>query len=413
MQDMLYCAMGLDVHKNSIVACLLKGNVDTTPEPEIRTFGTMFSDLRQLREWVISSDCTNIAMESTGIYWQPIYEVLEDCFDGNINILVVNARHIKNVPGKKTDIRDSQWIASLLRAGLLNGSFIPGKPFRELRNLTRYRKSILRDITSQKNRIEKFLQSSGFRLSSFISDIFGVSGRNVMQYLADHGHITMEGLDACLKTKTRNRINEIMAAVNGNLSEHQRSFLLMMLSHLDLIISHRKMIEAEIEVEIAAHSEALSLLCSIPGIDVTAASAIIAEISTDIRKFPTAEHICSWAGLSPGNNESAGKRKSAHVTKGNPYLKSMLCEVAWVISSRRNTYLSHWYWRLKQKKGAKRAIIALARKLLVVIYIMLKNNTPYNENSYEQRRIQYEQKRARHYISELTKLGYEVSPVSG
>ena len=204
-----------------------------------------------------------------------------------------------------------------------------------------------------------------------------------------------------------------MVAVNGNLSEHQRSFLRMMLSHLDQIISHRKMIEAEIEAEIAAHSEALSLLCSIPGIDVTAASAIIAEISTDISKFPTAEHICSWAGLSPGNNESAGKRKSAHVTKGNPYLKSMLCEVAWVISSRRNTYLSHWYWRLKQRKGAKRATVALARKLLVVIYIMLKNKTPYNEDSYEQRRIQYEQKRARHYITELTKLGYEVSPVSG
>jgi len=275
---------------------------------ETRTFGTLSTDLQELRQWVEEKDCRYVAMESTGIYWQPVYEELEECFNGEIELLVVNARHVKNVPGKKTDMRDAEWIATLLRAGLLSGSFIPVKGIRELRHLTRYRKSVISDVTSQKNRIEKFLQSSGFRLSSFMSDIFGVSGRNVMRYLCQHGKITMEALDGCLKTQTRNRIKEIMSSVNGTLSEHQKQFLSMMLSHLEMLERHRSEVEQAISAEIDKHSEALSLLCSIPGIDVTAAASIIAEVGTDMSKFPSAEHLCSWAGLAPGNNESAGKK---------------------------------------------------------------------------------------------------------
>lgn len=300
--------MGLDIHKESVVACLMTGPVDCKAEMEIRTFGTLSANLQELRQWLEDTDCRYVAMESTGIYWQPIYETLEDCFGGEIELLVVNARHMKNVPGKKTDMRDAEWIATLLRAGLLNGSFIPAKEIRELRHLTRYRKSVISDVTSQKNRIEKFLQSSGFRLSSFMSDIFGVSGRNVMRYLCQHGRITMEALDGCLKTQTRNRINEIMASVNGTLSGHQKQFLSMMLSHLELLERHRKEVEASIATEIDKHTEAITLLCSIPGIDTTAAASIIAEIGTDMSKFPSAEHICSWAGLAPGSNESAGKK---------------------------------------------------------------------------------------------------------
>lgn len=408
MEDILTCTMGLDVHRDVIVACLIKGELNQKPEIEIRNFSTLRPDMENLKKWVLEQECKNVAMESTGIYWQPIYEILENCFDEEINILVVNARHMKNVPGKKTDMRDSQWIATLLRAGLLRGSFIPAKSFRELRHLTRYRKSIVRDITSQKNRIDKLLQSSGFRLSAFISDVFGASGRNIIRHLFTHGSITKEELDKCLRTKTRAKIDQILVAVNGSLSKHQQNFLRLMFEHLEQIEAHKKVIEESINNEIAAHSEALALLCSIPGIDVTAASAIIAEIGTNMELFPSSQHICSWAGLSPGNNESAGKRKSCHITKGNPYLKSMLCEIAWVIAGKRNTYFANWYWRLKSQKGAKRATVALARKILVVIFNMLKNLVPYDDSTYETLRLKYQKRKTDRFIGELTKLGYQV-----
>ena len=412
MQDVLECCMGLDVHRDSIVACLLIGPIGATPECEVRTFGTLAPEIAKLRDWVLERNCRTIAMESTGIYWHPTYELLEPCFEGEIELLVVNARHMKNVPGKKTDIRDAEWIATLLRAGLLKGSFIPKKTFRELRHLTRYRKKIVSDITSQKNRIDRFLHSSGFRLSMFLSDIFGVSGRNIMRYLVAHGSIDRDALDKCLKTKTRNRIEEILISVNGNLSAHQRNFLDMMLGYLEQIELHKKQVESSIDAEILKHTEALSLLSSVPGIDVTSAAAVIAEIGTDMTAFPTAQHLCSWAGLSPGNNESAGKRKSVHTGKGNNYLKAMLCEIAWVISSKRTLYLSGWYWRIKQRKGAKRAVIALSRKLLSIIYTMLKTGTPFNEDCFEQRRKQCEQKRTSRMIHELTKLGFRVEAVT-
>ena len=327
MKDLLERCMGLDVHKESVVACLMTGPVDCKAEKELRTFGTLSANLQELRRWVEETDCRTIAMESTGIYWQPVYETLEDCFGGDIEMLVVNARHMKNVPGKKTDMRDAEWIATLLRAGLLNGSYIPAKVIRELRHLTRYRKSIISDITSQKNRIEKFLQSSGFRLSSFMSDIFGASGRNVMRYLCQHGNITMEALDGCLKTQTRNRMKEIMSSVNGTLSDHQKQFLSMMLFHLETLECHRTEVENAISAETEKHSEALSLLCSIPGINITAAASIIAEIGIDMSKFPSAQHLCSWAGLAPGNNESSGKKNER--PSGKAILTSKVCCVRW------------------------------------------------------------------------------------
>ncbi len=321
---------------------------------------------------------------------------------------MMNARHMKNVPGRKTDMKDAQWIATLLRAGLLKGSFIPDKAFRELRHLTRYRKSVVHDITAQKNRIDKFLQSSGFRFTAFLSDTFGASGRNIVRHLIEHSSIDREALDKCLKAKTRNRIDEILVALNGSLSEHQRRFLNMVFRHLEDLEAHKHTVEDEITEEVLKHTDALNLLCSIPGIDVTAAAAIIAEIGTDMSSFPDSQHICSWVGLSPGNNESAGKRKSVHINKGNPYLKNMLCEVAWIMASHRKLYLSGWYWKVKQRKGAKRATIALARKILSIIYTMLKTGTPYNEECFEQRRLRCERKRANRLVNELQKLGYVV-----
>lgn len=408
MKDLLDICCGLDVHKDKIVACIINGPLGQPANSEIREFTTLIPDMVALRDWIIVSDCHHVAMESTGIYWQPIYEILEDAFSGDITLLVVNARHMKNVPGKKTDMRDSEWIATLLRAGLLNGSFIPDKNIREFRHLNRYRKSIVRDITSQKNRIEKFLQSSGFRLSSFISDIFGASGRNIITYLIEHGNIDREALNICLKTKTRTHINEILIAVNGTLSKHQQGFLNMLVEHYDSLKSHLAEVEVAIEVEMTPFTLQVEQLNSIYGISTTASTAIIAEIGIDMSRFKTAEHICSWAGLAPGNNESAGKRKSTSITKGNPYIKSMLCEIAWVIAGKRNTYLSAWYWRVKQKKGPKKAIVALARKLLVIIYTMLKQGTLFDESCFEIRRKCCEQKQLSRYIHELEKHGYHI-----
>jgi transposase len=279
LKDLLELCCGLDVHKDKIVACVLSGDIGTTATSEIREFTTLNPDMGKLRDWLVTLNCHHIAMESTGIYWQPIYEILEDA-PIEMTLLVVNARHMKNVPGKKTDMRDAEWIATLLRAGLLNGSFIPDKDIRESGRLTRYRKSIVHDITSQKNRIEKFLQSTGFRLSTFISDIFGASGRNIIGHLAEHGGIDRDTLDKCLRTKTRIKMNDILIATNGTLSKEQRAFLKMLTAHLDMILEHLNEIDKSIQTAIERFDGAVKILCSMGGLGVTSSSAIIAEIGT-------------------------------------------------------------------------------------------------------------------------------------
>jgi transposase len=411
MDDILECCCGLDIHKENIVACLLKGPIGKglKPSSEVREFGTQQKDLFALREWLGVHDCRYVAMESTGIYWQPVYAVLENDQKAEIHLMVVNARHMKNVPGKKTDMRDAEWIAILLRAGLLESSFVPERDIRDLRQFTRYRKALIRDITSQKNRIEKLLQSSGFRLSSFLSDIFGSSGLAIMHQLVQVGSISSLSLDLCLKGRARRKAPEILSNLNGTLSTPQRKLLLMQLAHLRDLQDNLQEIEEEIQSGFSQLEGPIALLDSIPGIDLRAAYAILAEIGRDMSAFPTAQHICSWAGLAPGNHQSAGKKKKQRVNQGNNYLKTILCEVAWVIASHRKLYLSGWYWRLKQRTDSKRAIVALARKLLVIIYTMLKTNSPYDEQKFFERKAASEQRRVKRMVFELTKLGYDVS----
>lgn len=414
MEDILDCCCGLDVHKESIVACLLKGPLldKVKPQQEIREFGTLSKDLIALRNWLEAEDCRHVAMESTGIYWQPVYAVLEHAFDDEMQLLVVNARHMKQVPGRKTDMRDAEWIATLLRAGLLKGSFVPEHNIRDLRQFTRYRKAVVRDITSQKNRIEKLLQASGFRLSSFLADIFGVSGMAIMQVLVEVGSISEQSLTRCLKSRARLKAPEILSSLNGTLSLPQRQLLEMQLSHLVDLQENLQEVEVQIRNSFMNFEGSIELLGSIPGIAETAAFAILAEIGQNMSAFPTAQHICSWAGLAPGSHKSAGKQKKQRVLHGNNYLKTMLCEVAWAIARQRNHYLSGWYWRLKQRNDAKRAIVALARKLLVIIYTMLKTNQPYNENKFLERKKVSERRRVNRMVHELTRLGYAVVPAS-
>jgi transposase len=319
MKDLLEICCGLDVHKETVVACLLKGDINGTPEATIRTFSTLLAGLDELKAWLEEENCRHVAMESTGIYWQPVYNVLEEAFDGNMVLIVANARHMKNVPGKKTDMKDAEWIATLLRAGLLHGSFIPSKPIRELRNLTRYRKSIIEEISSQKNRIEKHLQSCGFKLSTFLTDIFGVSGRAIMDHLARYGKISPQEVEVFVKGRAKKKTNEIKQAVNGKMDNHQMEFLKLLLGWLDQHYEHLYQIEQKLEEKLEQYQRQLQQLDGIPGIDKTAAAAVLAEIGIDMSRFKTAEHICSWAGLSPGNNESAGK-KSPHVLQTETHI---------------------------------------------------------------------------------------------
>jgi len=390
---------------------VLKGPLEERlkPRSEIKEFGTLLKDLISLKKWLNEHNCHYVAMESTGIYWQPVYAVLENALSDEMHLLVVNARHMKNVPGKKTDMRDAEWIATLLRAGLLKGSFVPEKDIRDLRQFTRYRKAIIRDITSQKNRVEKLLQSSGFRLSVFLSDIFGSSGMAIMQQLVQVGFISSESLNLCLKARARQKSGEILSNLNGVLSTPQRKLLKLQLDHLKDLQDNLREIEEQIQDNFSQFKGPIQLLDSIPGIDLTAAYAILAEIGRLMAAFPTAQHICSWAGLAPGNHESAGKKKRQRITQGNNYLKTILCEVAWVIAAHKKLYLSNWYWRLKQRTDAKRSIVALARKLLVIIYVMLKSNSSYDEQKFMKRKEAIDQKRVTRMISELAKLGYAVA----
>jgi transposase len=309
MKDLLEICCGLDVHKETIVACLLKGTLTSEPQSEIREFSTLLPDLEKLKNWLTSENCMHVAMESTGVYWFPVYDILEDAFNGNMNLIVANARHMKNVPGKKTDKNDASWIATLLRAGLLSSSFVPVKEIRELRDLTRYRKSIVSESSSQKNRIEKHLQSCGFKLSTFLSDIFGVSGRAIINYIADNGFISVDKVDEFVKRRARQKLNEIKIAVNGKMSPHQKEFLKLLLSRLDETYKNICTIENLIEIALSKYQIEVSQIDSIPGVAKTAAASIIAEIGVDMSKFKTSEHICSWAGLSPRNEVSAGKKK--------------------------------------------------------------------------------------------------------
>ena len=419
MQTILHNCCGLDVHKDSVVACILKTREPLIVErqkedveKEIRVFATFPSDLAQLRNWLESENCCHVAMESTGVYWHPIYDALENACDRKMEIIVANARHMKNVPGKKTDVKDSEWIAKLLRAGLLAASFIPPVEVRELRQLTRYRKNVVEDIGTQKNRIEKTLQQAGFKLSTFLSDVFGVSGRNLIRVLIDKGNLTAADVENETRRISTEKKADIIRAISGKLSAGQCHFLQLQIKLLDELLGHLKTIEHSISALSDKFTDEIGLLDTIPGIAQTSAIAIIAEIGADMSKFPTAQHFCSWAGVVPSDNISAGKRKSTRITFGNTYIKGLICECAWSAVRMRNTYLSKFYWKIKQRRGAKKAVIALARKILVIVYHLLKNRDVYNEEKFENAKLKQEALRLKKLTSDAKKLGFNLTPAA-
>ena len=413
MQNLLEVCCGLDVHKEVIVACLLKGRLEEDPEPIIREFPTLLSGLDEFKKWIMENGCRNVAMESTGVYWFPIYNVLESILYGEerVNIIVANPHHMKNVPGKKTDVKDAQWIATLLRAGLLAPSYIPPKEIRELRDWTRYRDVLIKEMVGHKNRIEKHLQQCGFKLSTILSDIFGMSGTLLVKRLCEKGALEERDVVECLKGTLRGKVSEVRLAVAGKLSEHDRIFLTNLVKVKENCDREIEDVEQRITEYSEKYEPATQALETIPAVQRRASAIIISELGVDLSMFQSAGHLCKWAGLCPGDNESAKKKKTMRITKGNPRIKSVMCQCAWAATRCKKFFLRDWFYRLRARRGTKKALIAVARKLLAIVWHVLTTGEAYDEARYEQTKKNEEERRKQKLKAEAAKLGFKLMPV--
>jgi transposase len=373
--DLIYprCA-GLDVHKKTVVACVRHVGPDGQAGREVRTYGTMTADLIALADWLDAEGVSHVAMESTGVYWKPVFHLLE----GRFEVLLVNARHIKQVPGRKTDVKDAEWIAQLLQCGLLGASFIPPPPIRELRDLTRQRAQLVRERAAAANRIQKVLEDANIKLASVATDVLGVSGRATLAALIG-GRDDPAALAALARGRLREKTPELTRALQGLVSDHHRFLLRTLLRQIEQLEGLTAEYTARIEAVMVPLAEAAARLESIPGLGSRAAEVIVAEIGTDMTAFPSAGHLASWAGLCPGNNESAGKRRTGKTTKGSQWLRTVLVQVAWSASHTKETIFSATYRRWAKRMGKKKALVALGHKILVVIYKLLKDKTDYRE----------------------------------
>jgi transposase len=365
---------GLDVHKKTVTACLLVGALDHQPRESLRTFPTTTKGLLELRDWLEQDGCTHVAIESTGIYWRPVFHILEDM----VTVLLVNAYHMKQIPGRKTDLKDAQWIARLLRWGLLKPSLIPPKPIRELRDLCRYRKKLTEQASAEKNRIQKVLEDANIKLASVASDIFGLSGRAMLDALLA-GDMSPEEMAELARGKMRAKIPQLVDALEGRISEHHRFLIRMHLEHLGYLEQAIAQLHQRIDEKIKPYQHQIDLICGTPGFSVTSAQHVFVEIGGDIRLFPSEGHLASWAGLCPGNNESAGKRKSGRTTKGNRWLRGALVQTAHAASRAKGTYFKSFYHRVAARRGKNRAAIAVAHKQLASIYGELQYGRTYHE----------------------------------
>lgn len=399
MEVIIDHACGMDVHKDSITACIM-----TPKGKEIRTFPTKTVFLLQLIDWIKEHGCTHVAMESTGVYWKPIVNILEA---ENIEFLVVNAQHMKAVPGRKTDVKDAEWIAKLLRHGLLKASFIPNRIQRELRELVRYRRSMIEERARQHNRIQKVLEGANIKLGSVVSDIMGVSARDMLRAIAD-GEDDPEKLASFARRTMKKKKDELELALRGYINPHQRLMIKTILTHIDFLSNQIDMLDQEITNRFTSDQQDIERLDSIPGIATRMAEQILAEIGTDVaNQFRSAAHLCSWAGLVPGHNESAGKRKSTTMKKGNKYLKSALIEAAHSIRGSKN-YLGALYRRTAARKGKKRAGIAVAHAILRISYYLLTRKEMYVDLGEDYFDKQKQQSIVRYSVRRLENLGYNV-----
>jgi transposase len=396
------CA-GLDVHKELIFVCVLVG-LGRRTEKLKRKFGTFPDDLMQLKQWLLASGVTHVMMESTGVYWMPIYDALE----GAMEIVVANAQHIMNVPGRKTDESDAEWLAKLLRFGLVKPSFVPAREFRQLRQLTRYRRAIIRTRASEKNRIEKHLQTAGIKLSSVASKVFTVSGADMMRQIAK-GNTDPQALAELARTHLRKKKAQLAKAFTLPISPHTQQLLGMQLQHMDRLDAAIAESEYKISERSAPHKALIARLDAIPGIDVLTAIDIIAEIGTDMSPWNTHRQIAAMAGVCPANYISAGKRLKNRSRQGNPYLKTVLVQAACSAVNAAGSYYQAKFIRLKQRRGHKRAILAIAHAILVAVYYMLKRHEDYRELGAQfVTEVELSRKKVS-LVRQLEKLGYAVT----
>jgi transposase len=407
--DIIYPRVaGLDLHKVTIVAEVRCLNRQGKLERDLRTFGTMTRDLLQLSDWLTEHGVTHVAMEATGVLWKPVWNIL----DGRFELLLVNPRELKQVPGRKSDVKDCQWIAQLLQHGLLRSSFVPGRPLRELRDLTRHRAQLQAERARVANRIHKLLEDANIKLGAVATDILGVSGREMLERLAAGDRDPAE-LAQLARGRMRRKIPQLELALEGELGDHHRFMLRQLLTHWDHLAGQVAQFTARIEELLApvVDKELQRKLQAIPGIDLRTIEAVVAEIGLDMNQFPSDRHLASWTGICPGNEESAGKRKRTRITRGNRWLRRALAEAAWAASRTRDTYLAAQYRRLAARRGKKRALVAVAHSLLVIVYHVIKYRVDYQDLGADYF-LRLEPERLRRYlVKRLEQLGYEVELV--
>ena len=374
MQALIERCCGLDVHQETVVACLMIGAPGVRPSKEVRTFRTVTRDLEALRDWLAAEGVTHVGMESTGVYWRPVYAVLEGHFD----LIVGNARHIRNVPGRKTDVKDAEWIADLVRHGLIAKSFVPPRPLRELRDLLRYRRKLVESQTAERNRLLKLLETANIKLASVMSDVFGVSGRAMLKALIE-GQASVEAMADLAKGQLRRKRADLVLALEGRMEEHHQFLLATQLRRLEAIEHDIAALDLRIVERLEPYQAPHALLMQIPGVDWLVAAVIIAEIGVDMSVFLSVYHLSAWAGVCPGNHESAGRQRSGRARKGNIHLRTILVGAAVSAGRTKGSYLRDKFHRLKARRGPLRAALAIAHKILVAAYHMLAKGVGYRE----------------------------------
>lgn len=403
MDAMVEGCAGLDVHQRTVVACVLSGRAGEKPRQLIRTFGTFTHELSALRDWLLSEGCTHVGMESTGVYWMPVYAILE----GHFELIVGNAQHIKRVPGRKTDVKDAEWIADLVRHGLIAKSFVPDAGLRELRDLLRYRRKLVESRTGERNRLLKLLEQANIKLASVATDVFGVSGMLMLKQLVE-GDATPAEMAQLAKARLRNKRAELEVALEGRVREHHRFILQMQIHRLEQLDGDIAALEQRIDEKLEPYREQHARVRQIPGVDWLVGAVLIAELGVEMSVFESAGRLASWVGVCPGNYESAGKQKSGRISKGNHYVKTELIEAAHAASRAKGTYLKEKFYRLKARRGYQRAIVAIAHKILVSAFHILATQDTYKElgaaylDRIDQQRV------AANLVRRLEQMGYEV-----
>lgn len=408
MKTLVERCAGIDVGKKFVMVCVLTGGPGEKAQSEVRKYGTTTLELESLRQWLTETGCTQAVMESTGTYWKPLLNVLES----GLSILLANARHVKNVPGRKSDVSDCQWLAQLLRHGLIRGSFIPPRDIRNLRDLTRRRRQLISAATAEKNRIQKVLEDANIKLGTVLGDMFGASGRAMLAALVN-GEANPEAIAELARCVLRKKIPQIRLALTGAvLTQHHRFLLRQALHHIDYLRMQMAELDAQIDEGLRPYQVQFELLQTMPGIRHDAAASILAEIGPDMRQFPTAAHLASWAGLCPANNESAGKHKAGKPRKGNLWLCATLNQCAWAASVKKGCYLGDRYRRIAARRGKKRAIVATAHTQLVIIHHLLSTGQPYQEPGLAGYSAQERERRIRYHLRRLSALGVKADNIA-